>query len=139
MPGGFLLDTNVISESRRLRPDPGVMAFITGAESNALFLSVLTIGELHRGVAMKRRTDPAAADQLAGWVDGIEAMFADRILGIDTATARLWGEWSAGRTMTVVDTLLAATASAQGLVLVTRNTRDVAATGVSLLNPWLGS
>jgi predicted nucleic acid-binding protein len=100
---------------------------------------VLTLGELRKGVEARRRTDPLIADQLGAWVDGIETTFADRVLAVDAAVARLWGELSARRSLPVVDTLIAATAVGRGLTLVTRNTRDVAMTGVRLLNPWQGS
>ncbi|MGA2127002.1 MAG: type II toxin-antitoxin system VapC family toxin [Xanthobacteraceae bacterium] len=133
----YLLDTNVVSETRRLRPDPGVTAFLSAADATSLFISVLTLGEMHRGVIAKRRTDPLAADQLGLWVDGIETMFADRILPVDAAAARRWGELSAARSLPVVDTLIAATALVNGLVLVTRNMRDLEATGATLIDPWL--
>jgi len=133
---GYLLDTNVISETRKARADSGVIAFLSAAEAAGLFLSVLTLGELRKGVAAKRRTDPGAADQLGAWVDGIEATFADRVLPIDAATARRWGELSANRTLPVIDTLIAAAAISHGLTLVTRNTRDVESTGVPLVDPW---
>jgi toxin FitB len=134
----YLLDTNVVSETCKRRADSGVMAFLAAADAGQLFLSVLTLGELHRGVAAKRQADPVAADQLGAWVDGIETSFADRVLPIDTATARRWGELSAGRSLPVIDTLIAATAISRGLVLVTRNTRDVESTGVPLVDPWQG-
>jgi toxin FitB len=133
---GYLLDTNVISETRKVRADRGVVAFLLAAESAALFMSVLTLGELRKGVAAKRRTDPVAADQLGAWVDGIETTFADRVLSVDAATARHWGELSAERSLPVIDTLIAATAISHGLTLVTRNTRDVESTGVPLVDPW---
>lgn len=134
----FLLDTNALSETRKKRADPGVMAFLESADSASLFLSVLTIGELRKGVATKMRTDPAAAKSLAAWVEGLEFGFADRILGIDAATARLWGDWSGDRPRPVVDTLLAATAVQHRLIFVTRNTRDVDGIPVKLHNPWTG-
>jgi predicted nucleic acid-binding protein len=133
---GYLLDTNVISETRKVRADNGVIAFLSAAEATGLFLSVLTLGELRKGVAAKARTDPGAAEQLGAWVDGIETTFADRILPIDAATARRWGELSASRSLPVIDTLIAATAISHGLTLVTRNTRDVQSTGVPLVDPW---
>ena len=136
MAAGYLLDTNVVSETRKLRADSGVIAFLSAADAAGLFLSVLTLGELRKGVAARQRSDPVAAEQLGTWVDGIETNFADRVLPVDTATARRWGELSAGRDVPVVDTLIAATAIGHGLTLVTRNTRDVEATGVALLDPW---
>lgn len=132
----YLLDTNILSETRRKKADERVMGFLAGAEAVALYISVLTLGELRKGVALKRRTDPEAAKQLAGWVDGLEFSFADRILGIDAATARLWGDWSAERPRPVIDTLLAATAVARDLTLVTRNVNDVADLPVKVLDPW---
>ncbi len=136
MATGYLLDTNVISETRKARADGGVIAFLSAAEAAGLFLSVLTLGELRKGVAAKYRTDPGAADQLGAWVDGIETIFADRVLPIDAAIARRWGELSANRSLPVIDTLIAATAISHGLTLVTRNMRDVASTGVGLIDPW---
>lgn len=133
---GYLLDTNVISETRKIRANSGVMAFLSTADGQGLFLSVLTLGELRKGVEAKRRTNPAIAEQLGAWVDGLETTFADRLLPIDVATARCWGELSAGRSLPVIDTLIAATAIGHGLTLVTRNTRDVASTGVMIVDPW---
>lgn len=135
MPG-YLLDTNIVSETRRSRPNPGVVDFFTAADKDALYLSVLTVGELHKGVEARRRSDPAAASLLADWARGIELDFADRILPIDLAAARHWGLLSAARTCPTVDTLIAATALERGLTLVTRNERDFQFTGVTLLNPW---
>ena len=136
MAAGYLLDTNVISETRKTRADPSVTAFLDAADSAGLFLSVLTLGELRKGVAARRRSDPVAADRLGAWVDGIETMFADRVLPVDATVARLWGELTAGRSLPVIDTLIAATAIASGLTLATRNTRDVEATGIPLVDPW---
>jgi len=136
MAAGFLLDTNVISETRKTRADRTVMAFLGTADPGGLFLSVLTLGELRKGVAARHRTDAVAADRLGAWVDGIETIFADRILPVDAAVARLWGELTAGRSLPVIDTLIVATAIASGLTLVTRNIRDVEATGVPLVDPW---
>ena len=138
MPAGYLLDTNFISETRKIRSNAGVTAFLSATDTAGLFLSVLTLGELRKGVEAKRRTDSVTAASLGVWVDGIETTFADRVLPVDAAAARLWGELSASRSLPVVDTLIAATAITRGLTLVTRNTRDVAATGVLLLDPWQG-
>lgn len=134
----YLLDTNVVSETRKKKADSGVMAFLRGVDSSSLYLSVLTVGELRKGVVAMRRQDPAAAKSLAAWVEGLEAGFADRIVGIDRAIARLWGEWSSDRPRPVIDTLLAATASVQGLILVTRNVRHLSGLPVKLVDPWSG-
>ena len=133
---GYLLDTNVLSETRKKRPHAGVAAFLARVPARSLFTSVLVVGELRKGVAVKRPTDPVGADALADWVDVIETHFADRVLPVDTAAARVWGEWSAGRVLPIIDTLLAATARVHGFVLVTRNVRDVSATGIPVTNPW---
>jgi toxin FitB len=132
----YLLDTNVVSETRKKKADTAVTAFLEAVHSSSLYLSVLTIGELRREVAAKRRDDPALAKSLATWVLGLEVGFADRILGIDAAIAGLWGDWSAQRSRPVIDTLLAATALTHGLTFVTRNTRDVQDLPVKMLNPW---
>jgi len=132
----YLLDTNILSETRRKQSDQRVIEFLSATDASALYISVLTLGELRKGVALKKRIDPDTAKRLAHWVDGLGYSFADRILGIDAATATVWGELSAQRPRPVIDTLLAATAIAHDLVLVTRNTADVQDTKVNLLNPW---
>ncbi len=132
----YLLDTNVLSETRKKKADPGVLAFLKAADSSSLFISVLTIGELRKGASARMRKDPAAGRSIAAWIEGLEFGFADRIIGIDAATARLWGEWSGDRPRPVVDTLLAATAVQHGLIFVTRNERDVRGIQVKVHNPW---
>lgn len=131
----YLLDTNVLSETRKKQPDPGVLAFLEAVDSSSLFISVLTIGELRKGVAALMRKDRASARSLAAWVEGLEFGFADRLIAIDAAIARLWGEWSGDRPRPVIDTLLAATAAQNSLVFVTRNTQDVDGLPVKLHNP----
>lgn len=132
----YLLDTNILSETRRKQPEQRVIDFLSAAEPSALFISVLTLGELRKGVALKKRSDPDSAKKLAAWVDGLERGFIDHILGIDAATTTIWGELSAQRPRPVIDTLLAATAIAHELIFVTRNVADVQDTKVKLLNPW---
>ena len=140
MSGGlaYLLDTNVLSETRKKKADAGVISFLEAADSSSLFISVLTLGELRKGIAAKKLKDPNpdAASRLTAWVEGLEVSFADRILAIDAATARLWGDWSGQRPRPVVDTLLAATAVLHDLTLVTRNLRDLRGIPVKLLDPW---
>lgn len=133
----YLLDTNVISETRKLRPEARVMRFLDKAEPEELRLSVLTLGELRKGVETRRRVDASGATLLARWVDELEMRFARQTVPIDGRVARLWGEWSAVRSRPVVDTLLAATAAVHGLTLVTRNEKDVADLPVEWMNPWM--
>lgn len=133
---GYLLDTNIISETRKVRANSGVTKFLAEADSQSLFISALTIGELVKGIAIKRKTDPSAADMLTAWVGTLESTFADRILVVDLQICRLWGVLSAPRSLPVVDTLMAATALVHGFTLVTRNTKDFAATGAVILDPW---
>lgn len=136
MAVGYLLDTNIVSETRKRLADERVIGFLNAIESARLFLSVLTLGELRKGVAAKFAAHPNAATELGAWVDTIESTFADRVLPVSALTARRWGELSAGRKLPVIDTLIAATALTHDLILVTRNTRDVSATGVKTINPW---
>ncbi|MGO9171081.1 MAG: type II toxin-antitoxin system VapC family toxin [Rhodomicrobium sp.] len=135
---GFLIDTCVLSETRKRRPDAGVVQFLADADAVQLYLSVLTVGEMRKGIEKKRLTDADAAGQIAAWADRIETDFADRILEVDVAVARLWGEFSAGGRAPVIDMLIAATALVHGLTVVTRNMKDFVASGVALINPWRG-
>jgi hypothetical protein len=130
------LDTNILSETRKKQPDQRVLAFLSRTNATALYLSCLSLGELRKGVALKSKTDPLAAKTLGEWVEGLETNFAERILDVGTASAKLWGEWSAQRPRPVVDTLLAATAVVHNMVLVTRNESDVEDLPVKVLNPW---
>jgi predicted nucleic acid-binding protein len=132
----YLLDTNILSETRKQRAEERVLRFLSNTASSALYLSCLSLGELRKGVALKKKSDPLGAKAIAEWVDGLEMNFADRILGVDTAIAKLWGEWSAQRSRPVVDTLLAATAAVHDLMLVTRNEDDVKDLPIKVLNPW---
>ncbi len=135
---GYLLDTNVVSETRRRIPDATVMLFLDALDSRQMYVSVLTLGELRKGAEARRRADPAAAERLSAWVETMETDFRDRVLPINSAIADLWGRLSARRPRPIVDTLIAATAAVRGLTLVTRNIRDVADTGVPFINPWPG-
>ncbi|MBW7849559.1 MAG: type II toxin-antitoxin system VapC family toxin [Rhodospirillales bacterium] len=132
----YLLDTNVVSELRRRVPEPKVLAWFGRADPERLYLSVLTLGEIAKGAASLSRRDPAAGGSLRGWLDGLRAHYADRLIGIDALVAEEWGRLSAARTLPVIDGLLAATALVHGLALVTRNGSDVVDTGVAVINPW---
>ena len=85
----YLLDTNILSETRKKQADERVLAFLSNANPTALYLSCLSLGELKKGVALKMKSDPSSAKAIAGWLDGLEANFADRILGVDTASVKL--------------------------------------------------
>jgi toxin FitB len=132
----YLLDTNILSETRKKRAEERVLSFLSNSAPSALYLSCLSIGELKKGVALKMRADPSAAKAIAAWLEGLEVNFADRILSVDLASTKLWGEWSAQRPRPVVDTLLAATAVIHDLVFVTRNEDDVQDLPVRVFNPW---
>ena len=132
----YLLDTNVLSETRRRQADEQVISFLSEADPSTIYISVLTLGELRKGVARKSQTDPESAKRIGSWVEGLELSFSERILAIDSAIARLWGEMSAQRPRPVVDTLLAATAIVHELTFVTRNGSDVHDIPVNVLDPW---
>jgi predicted nucleic acid-binding protein len=132
----YLLDTNIFSELRKPVPAEGVRRWFESVESEQLFLSVLVLGELRHGVALKRRRDPASATKLAAWVDQVETLHRARILRVDRRVAKLWAELGVPDPVPPIDGLLAATALLHDLTLVTRNTRDVARTGARVLNPF---
>lgn len=137
MSSGYLVDTKVLSEARKgARAHAGVTAFFARVDDAALHVSVLTLGEIHQGVERVRRRDPAAAVAIGRWLRGIERNFADRIVPIDAEIAATWGGLDARGPLPAIDGLLAATAMARGLTLVTRNVRDVRRTGVRLLDPF---
>lgn len=135
----YLLDTNIISELRkRERAEPSVSHWFDGLADQEIYLSVLTIGEIRRGVENVRRRDPSSATALESWLARVAEIHRDRILPVDRAIAEEWGRMSVPDPLPVVDGLLAATAKVVGLTLVTRNVADVEATGVELLNPFDG-
>jgi predicted nucleic acid-binding protein len=134
---GFLLDTNVVSELRKKeRCAPNVDAWAKTVPRNQDFLSVLVVGELRRGAALKRRSDPATADALEKWIARLTQLYSERILPVSLEVAETWGKLSALRPIPPEDGLLAATALVHGLTLVTRNVKNVEGLGVPLLNPW---
>lgn len=133
----FLLDTNVVSELRKgSRANARVRAWFAGVEDDEIHLSVLVIGEIRRGVERIRRRDPVQGVALERWLVRLVREHAARILAVDGRAAEEWGRLTARQPGSVVDTLMAATARVHGLVLVTRNTRDVAWTGVPHVNPF---
>lgn len=133
----WLVDTNVISEVRKgSRCHPGVAAWWAAVADRDLFLSVLTLGEIRRGIEGVRARDPTRAAALETWLMEVADAFGSRVLGVDARVAEAWGRMTATRTVPVVDALLAATALVHGLVLVTRNTVDVEGLGARILNPF---
>lgn len=133
----FLLDTNVISEIRKRRPNPGLADWWEQAPSSRLYVSVLTVGELRRGIERVRaRRDDTQVIALSDWLSSIAGHFADRVLAVDALIADLWGRLSPSKPVPAVDGLIAATALRHDLTLVTRNARDVERTGVKVLDPF---
>lgn len=133
----LLLDTNILSELRKAaKANARVRTWFDGVAAEEIFLSVLVIGELRRGVELVRRRDGRQADALERWLVRVVSDHEERILLVDGAVAEQWGRLTAMRPGAVVDTLMAATALVHGLVLVTRNVKDVAWTGVPCLNPF---
>lgn len=136
----LLLDTNVISELRKgARADPGVAAWFEGVAEHDIHLSVLVVGELRRGVERLRARDARQAGALEAWLRRVVRDHADRILPVDSSVADQWGRLTALRSGSMIDTLMAATAQVFDLVLVTRNVKDVAWTGVRYLDPFARS
>lgn len=134
----FLIDTNIISELRkRDRCEPSVARWFSECPEEDIYLSVLTIGEITRGIENIRRRDPHAAASLDRWLKRLQSDHADRILPVDHAAAEEWGRLNVPDPIPVVDGLLAATAKVRGMTFVTRNTHDVERTGVDLLNPFV--
>lgn len=130
----YLLDTNVLSEARRHAPR--AVAWLRAVDPAALFLSVISVGEITKGITVRERTDPVAAASLSRWLDGLRQLYADRILPIDDRIATACGQLMARRSFPVPDGLIAATARVHGLTLVTRNIADFADSGVDVVNPW---
>ena len=132
----YLIDTMVLSELRRRQRDPGVVAWIARQQHDDLFLSVVSIGEIERGIARQRSTDLAFAEELASWLKRLLHLHRERMLAVDLPVARRWGQLSAALGHDSADLLIAATALEHGLTVVTRNLRHFTPTGVATLNPW---
>jgi predicted nucleic acid-binding protein len=135
----FLLDTCLLSELTRPKPHPNVIRWFEAQDSAALFVSVLTIGEIEKGIAALSTGRKKVA--LSGWLATLRSTYGDRLLPIDAAIAAIWGRTAArvdrdGGTLAVVDGLIAATALHHGYTVVTRNVGDFRKTGVALLNAW---
>lgn len=133
----YLLDTNIISEVRKgTKCDANVAAWYASIDDADIFLSVLVLGEIRKGVERARPSDPAQARALEKWLTTVAESFAERVLTVDQAVADEWGRMGAKRPVSTVDALLAATAKVHGMTLATRNVSDVAGLGADLVNPF---
>lgn len=132
----FLIDTVTLSELRRRKRDPMVVAWFERQRTADLFLSVISIGEIERGIVRQRAIDPAFADALAAWLDRVLTLYGERVVPFDLRTARRWGALSATIGNDSADLMIAATALEHGLTVVTRNVSDFEPTGVLVLDPF---
>lgn len=133
----YLIDTNVLSELRRKSPDPGVADWFSQRPPSRLYLSVLTLGEIRKGI--EGVDDEMRRQLLLDWLEtDLPAFFTGRILNVDGTVADRWGRLvaAAGRPLPAIDSLLAATALEHDLVLVTRNVKDFSGLPVQIFNPW---
>lgn len=134
---GFLIDTNVLSELRKKeRANLGVQQWFADVAGEELYLSAMVIGEVRNGIERLRPRDPIAAANLERWLAKVQVDMAGHILPVTTAIADRWGRLNAPNPLSVVDSLLAATALEHDLILVTRNVVDIQRTGVRWLNPF---
>ena len=137
----YLLDTCLISELIKDPPDSNVLSWISEIPESSLFLSVLTIGEIHKGI--EKLPKSKKKDRLHKWVNSdLRERFKNRIIDLDLQVATKWGELQgqaelAGKPMSLIDGLIASTGVANDLIVVTRNTKVMEQSGVALLNPWL--
>ena len=133
----YLLDTNVLSKLVKRRKNTGVLDWLAATEGADHHVSVMSIGEIRRGIGLLRlRSDHLQAERFATWLDKTIAEFGTRIVPVTTAIAEQWGHYDARRPRPIVDGLIGATAAAYGWTLVTRNTKDFAHLDVPLLNPF---
>ena len=131
----FLLDTDVASLLRRRDRHPALAAWLQAQRASDVYLSVVTLAEVERGIARQRRRNPPFARELASWLEQLLAWHADRIVVVDAAIARRWGRLSGEAGHFNLDLLIAASALEHGLTVVTRNVRHFEPTGVPVLNP----
>lgn len=132
----YLLDTNVLSELRKPQGNANVKRWFAGVDGDALFLSVLVLGEIKQGVVRLSKRDSAQAAVYESWLRTLKTDYRERVLELNSEIAERWGVLNAHESLPVIDGLLAATALVHGLTLVTRNTKDVARSGVETLNPF---
>lgn len=136
----FLLDTDVLSALRRRERQPRIVDWLDRQPTTDLYLSVVTIGEVERGIIQQQRRNPPFANDLSLWRDAVLAWYGDRILDVDLPIARRWGRLilTAELGHRAVDLMIAATALERGLTVVTRNVKDFESTGVETFDPSEG-
>jgi predicted nucleic acid-binding protein len=133
----YLLDTNVLSETRKRQPAAAVTDWIAVTQPDLLHVSVLTLGEIEQGIARVRgRGDEHQAATLERWLRDVETGFEARVLPVSLPVAASWGGWLRGQPLPVIDALIAATARVHGMTVVTRNVKDFELAGVQVLNPF---
>lgn len=133
----YLLDTNILSETRRRARDAGVTAWLAEVPAERLHVSVLTIGEIDRGIQrLADRGERGRAAELSAWLEELVASFGDRVVPVTLHVARAWGVLAAGKRIPAIDGLIAATATVHDWTVVTRNVKDFAPTGARVLNPF---
>ncbi len=133
---GYLIDSNILSELRKPRRAEHVAAWFRRAPASDMFTSVLVMAELRRGSQLLRRRDPASAERLEVWISDLWTAFEERVLLVTPDIANRWADLMVPDPIPVIDGLLAATALVHDLTLVTRNTKDVARTGVKVFDPF---
>ncbi len=131
----YLVDTNVVSEARRGSTE--ARTWLRSVDPATVFLSVITLGEIMRGIAMKWRADPGQGTLLTVWLERLRQEHASRILPVNDRVALEWGRLAAMRSRGMADGLIAATAAVHGKIIVTRNVADFADTGLAVINPWM--
>ena len=132
----YILDTNVISAVRRPDRAPQVAAWLAGKDETELYLSVITLGEIERGIAREETRNPPFANDLRAWIDRTVTLFGDRILPFGAEDALIWGMLSARLGHSGADLMIAATGVARDAVIVTGNEDDFLPTGITVENPF---
>lgn len=132
----FLIDTVMLSELRRRRRNPMVVAWFERQRTADLFISVISVGEIERGIVRQRAIDPGFADALALWLDRVLTLYGERVVPFDLRAARRWGALSASLGNDSADLMIAATALEHGLTVVTRNVSDFGPTGAAVIDPF---
>jgi len=134
----FLLDTVIVSDLRKKKPDAGVLRSVSKQQDDQMYLSVLTFGEIERGIEKRRKFDPVFANELSAWLERLIRLYADRILPITPGIARRWGRLSAQLGHEGADLMIAATALSHELTVVTRNAGHFQPAGVKVIDPFKG-